>query len=411
MASGYYDKYANANLFISNNANPWLISPYTPNSSLFSVAQDAYTISVDVIRSFTTGKTIAVKSSMDIQSPNLLSIGGNTVFTDRIYSSSSTTGPLVQASGSGAAGIVEAKIGGTTQLYVDATGVNVPGTLTAGLLSVTTLSVTTLNATNVNTTNTNTTNLTATGTSQLQGGVTVTGTTTMNGNADVQGTLTTDTLDSYTAGGTITINANATISPGNTFTTQGTVQLQNGVTVTGTTTMNGNADVQGTLTTNTLDSYTTGGTITINANTTISAGNTFTTQGTAQLQNGATVTGATLTANTNGISTNRIDFTTQSKTQSGYMNFGGLTYEWGRTAYAGASTTITFATAFTNTPVFTATLESTNTSVNNIHSIITTSVTTTQAVVQCLYKDVSVAPAAPLNDAGTLSWTVIGTVV
>ena len=92
------------------------------------------------------------------------------------------------------------------------------------------------------------------------------------------------------------------------------------------------------------------------------------------------------------------------------MNFGGLVHEWGRTAYAGASTIITFTTTFTNTPVFTATLESTNTSTNNLHSIITTSVSTTQATVQCLYKDVNAAPAAPSNDAGTLNWTVIGTV-
>ena len=45
----HYDRLSNANLFISNNANPFLISPYAPNKGTTTTG----TIRTDTLDSYT----------------------------------------------------------------------------------------------------------------------------------------------------------------------------------------------------------------------------------------------------------------------------------------------------------------------------------------------------------------------
>ena len=48
----HYDRLSNANLFISNNANPFLISPYAPNKGTTTTG----TIRTDTLDSYTPNK-------------------------------------------------------------------------------------------------------------------------------------------------------------------------------------------------------------------------------------------------------------------------------------------------------------------------------------------------------------------
>jgi hypothetical protein len=67
-----YDKTRNANLFIVNNANPYLISPYAPNQISNTTGNNI--LAADIIKSFTTGKTIQVQSPINFQSASIQNV-------------------------------------------------------------------------------------------------------------------------------------------------------------------------------------------------------------------------------------------------------------------------------------------------------------------------------------------------
>jgi hypothetical protein len=68
----HYDKTRNANLFIVNNANPYLISPYAPNQISNTTGNNI--LAADIIKSFTTGKTIQVQSPINFQSASIQNV-------------------------------------------------------------------------------------------------------------------------------------------------------------------------------------------------------------------------------------------------------------------------------------------------------------------------------------------------
>lgn len=77
-----YDKTRNANLFIVNNANPYLISPYAPNQISNTTGNNI--LAADIIKSFTPSKTIQVQSPINFQTA---SIQGVPLSTKRIIDS------------------------------------------------------------------------------------------------------------------------------------------------------------------------------------------------------------------------------------------------------------------------------------------------------------------------------------
>lgn len=100
MAQGdYYKQFTNANLFISNNANPFLISPYNPLGNVRLTGSGTTTGYFATLKSTRTGKPIDVASDMDILSPYNLYLNGAKMYTDRIYAcgNSAGTGPEVKA--------------------------------------------------------------------------------------------------------------------------------------------------------------------------------------------------------------------------------------------------------------------------------------------------------------------------
>jgi len=79
----YYKRFTNANTFISNNANPFLISPYSPNQVNGSAVQT--TFYVNTIKPLTPSGTIQIQGSVNIQDPYALTLNNNKVFTNQIY--------------------------------------------------------------------------------------------------------------------------------------------------------------------------------------------------------------------------------------------------------------------------------------------------------------------------------------
>ena len=79
----YYKRFTNANTFISNNANPFLISPYSPNQVNGSNNQSVFY--VNTINPLTPSGTIQVQGNMNIASGYYLSLKGNQVYTNKIY--------------------------------------------------------------------------------------------------------------------------------------------------------------------------------------------------------------------------------------------------------------------------------------------------------------------------------------
>jgi len=100
MAQGdYYKQFTNANLFISNNANPYLISPYNPLGNVRLTGSGTTTGYFATLKSTRTGQPIDIESDMDIKSPYNLYLNGNKMYTDRIYAcgNSSGSGPELKA--------------------------------------------------------------------------------------------------------------------------------------------------------------------------------------------------------------------------------------------------------------------------------------------------------------------------
>ncbi len=87
----YYERFRNANLFISNNANPFLISPYSPNQLSQTTANAI--LSTNTIKPLTPGGTIQIQGSVNVAAPYQLSLNGKAVATDRIYAGTSLGSP------------------------------------------------------------------------------------------------------------------------------------------------------------------------------------------------------------------------------------------------------------------------------------------------------------------------------
>ena len=73
----YYEQFRNANLVISNNANPFLISPYAPNKGQTGTTA---TIKANTISPYTPGSTIQVKAPLSVNNAFYVAIGGTSQF-------------------------------------------------------------------------------------------------------------------------------------------------------------------------------------------------------------------------------------------------------------------------------------------------------------------------------------------
>lgn len=76
-----YQKTRNANLFISNNANPYMISPYSPTQISQTTGNNI--LAADIIKAYSPGRTIQVKSPLNCQTG--LFINNFEVFNYKIY--------------------------------------------------------------------------------------------------------------------------------------------------------------------------------------------------------------------------------------------------------------------------------------------------------------------------------------
>ena len=90
----YYERYRNPNLFISNNANPFLISPYAPNQ--ISQTTKNTILATDVIKPFTPNKTIVVEGSIMAEAPNyFLTATNQPLLHNAIYSPSYPSSEII----------------------------------------------------------------------------------------------------------------------------------------------------------------------------------------------------------------------------------------------------------------------------------------------------------------------------
>ena len=67
-----YDRTRNANLFIVNNANPFLVSPYSPSHVSNTTGNNI--LAADIIKSLTPNATIQVQSPMNFQSASIQNV-------------------------------------------------------------------------------------------------------------------------------------------------------------------------------------------------------------------------------------------------------------------------------------------------------------------------------------------------
>jgi hypothetical protein len=117
----YYERYRNPNLFISNNANPFLISPYAPNQ--ISQTTKNSILATDVIKPFTPNKTIEVQGSMMAEAPNYFLTGPNQpLLHDSIYSPNYTTPAVVAACSTAFTPEFVVAFSGNPRLSIDNTG-------------------------------------------------------------------------------------------------------------------------------------------------------------------------------------------------------------------------------------------------------------------------------------------------
>lgn len=86
----YYGYSSNNNMYIINNANPFLVTPYTPNTSQCNTCNPSPTDII--ISSDPLSITVSVESNIDIAYPYILTVNGNTSYTDRIYTGGQTSG-------------------------------------------------------------------------------------------------------------------------------------------------------------------------------------------------------------------------------------------------------------------------------------------------------------------------------
>lgn len=77
----HYERKRNANLFISNNANPYLISPYSPNQISQTTGNNI--LAADIIKAYSPAATIQVKSPLNCEAG--LFLNGFQVYNFKIY--------------------------------------------------------------------------------------------------------------------------------------------------------------------------------------------------------------------------------------------------------------------------------------------------------------------------------------
>ncbi len=143
----YYERFRNPNLFISNNANPFLISPYAPNQLSQTTANAI--VATNTIKPLTPGGTIQIQGDVNITAPYQLFLDGNKVTTDRIYAGTSLGTPAQVICST--APDVQVELAGTTNVVFQpsvATFENVaaPGTYSlfvGGTISTANIAVTT----------------------------------------------------------------------------------------------------------------------------------------------------------------------------------------------------------------------------------------------------------------------------
>ena len=121
--SEYYKQFANPNLFISNNANPFLISPYSPNQ--VNGPQAALALQTNTISPFTPSATIQVQGNMNVNGYSL-SINNSPLFTDKI---TSLPGLGVGSEVRCTSNEVVLAAAGTDRFVVDSVGIGVLNTL------------------------------------------------------------------------------------------------------------------------------------------------------------------------------------------------------------------------------------------------------------------------------------------
>jgi hypothetical protein len=76
----HYQQKRNANLFISNNANPYLISPYSPTQISQTTGNNV--LKADILKAYSLNGTIQVESPMNCQD---LFLRNNLMYTSKIY--------------------------------------------------------------------------------------------------------------------------------------------------------------------------------------------------------------------------------------------------------------------------------------------------------------------------------------
>jgi len=132
-AKDYYKRFGNANTFISNNANPFLISPYAPRQ-VNGVAASS-TLRTNSISPYAPSTaTIQVNGNMNIASGYSLSLNNSPLFANQINSLSPGLGPGVSVTciTDIAGPRMDVSIGGISVFTVDSVGMGLPTTVPVG---------------------------------------------------------------------------------------------------------------------------------------------------------------------------------------------------------------------------------------------------------------------------------------
>ena len=125
----YYRQFTNANLFISNNANPFLISPYAPNQ--VNGRQATLVTLTNTIKPYTPSGTIQILGNMNVNGFSL-SINNSPLFANQINSLPSVGAGVSVSCISDIDPRMEVEIGGSPVFTVNATGMGLPSTTLIG---------------------------------------------------------------------------------------------------------------------------------------------------------------------------------------------------------------------------------------------------------------------------------------
>lgn len=128
----YYERFRNPNLFISNNANPFLISPYSPNQLSQTTANAI--VSTNTIKPLTPGGIIQIQGSVNVAAPYQLLLDGNIFLTDRIYAGASLGTPAQVICST--APDVQVELAGTTNVLFETASTKFQTTAAPGAYSL-----------------------------------------------------------------------------------------------------------------------------------------------------------------------------------------------------------------------------------------------------------------------------------